>query len=135
MAKAKVRGEGTAEVIKELRRIPGIGPSLARDLIDLGITRVPSLRGRDPEKLYQRLCALRGVHQDRCVLYTFRCAVYFASASRHDPELLKWWNWQDAKIGVSAEPELRKRLAGGVTARPAPWRGDTRRRRAGSGRG
>src|SRR3954465_7260485 len=98
MTKPKRRGAGTAEAITELRRIPGIGPSLARDLIDLGITRVSALRGHDPEQLYQRLCDLRGVHQDRCVLYTFRCAVYFASQARHDPELLKWWNWQDAKV-------------------------------------
>ncbi len=25
----------------------------------------------------------------------FRCAVYFASSEKHDPELLKWWNWKD----------------------------------------
>ncbi|MGA3073400.1 MAG: helix-hairpin-helix domain-containing protein, partial [Bryobacteraceae bacterium] len=30
-----------------------------------------------------------------CVLYVFRCAVYFASEAEHDPELLKWWNWKD----------------------------------------
>ena len=83
MAKTKDRGEGTVEAVNELRRIPGIGPSLARDLIDLEITKVSALRGRDPEKMYQRLCDLRGVHQDRCVLYTFRCAVYFASEARH----------------------------------------------------
>jgi hypothetical protein len=29
------------------------------------------------------------------VLYVFRCAVYFANNSTHDPELLKWWNWKD----------------------------------------
>jgi hypothetical protein len=31
----------------------------------------------------------------RCVLYVFRCAVYFATEKVHDEELLKWWNWQD----------------------------------------
>ena len=41
------------------------------------------------------LSALRGRKMDRCVLYVFRCAVYFASESEHDPELLKWWNWKD----------------------------------------
>jgi hypothetical protein len=85
------------DVLKDLQRIPGIGPSLARDLFDLGIERVSSLRRRDPEKLYRRLCMLRGVHQDRCVLYTFRCAVYFATEPRPDPERLKWWNWKDVK--------------------------------------
>jgi hypothetical protein len=28
-------------------------------------------------------------------LYTFRCAVYYASNKRHNPKLLKWWNWKD----------------------------------------
>ena len=89
--------EKTVIVLKELQRIPGIGPSLARDLVDLGIQEVAALRGREPEQLYQDLCELRGVHQDRCVLYTFRCAVYFATEPRPDPERLKWWNWQDAR--------------------------------------
>ena len=78
-----------------LRAIPGVGPSIARDLEDLGIRRVSQLRGRSPEGMYEALCARRG-HQDRCLLYVFRCAVYFASRKRHDPELLKWWNWKDA---------------------------------------
>lgn len=34
---------------------------------------------------------------DRCMLYVFRCAVYYASSEQHDPELLKWWNWKDDK--------------------------------------
>ncbi|NMB56563.1 pathogenicity locus, partial [Candidatus Beckwithbacteria bacterium] len=32
--------------------------------------------------------------QDRCLLYVFRCAVYYAKGGR-DPEKLKWWNWKD----------------------------------------
>ena len=54
------------------------------------------LRGRDPEELYERRALEpQGMRVDRCMLYTFRCAVYFASHERHDPELLKWWNWKD----------------------------------------
>jgi hypothetical protein len=41
------------------------------------------------------LCELRGKHIDRCVLYVFRCAVYFAAVKEPVPELLKWWNWKD----------------------------------------
>lgn len=84
-----------AESLKDLRRIPGIGISLARDLLALGIRRVDDLKGRDPEALYERLCEVTGQHQDRCVLYTFRCAVYSASTARPDPEKLKWWHWKD----------------------------------------
>jgi hypothetical protein len=81
----------------DLQSIPGVGPSLAQDLRDLGIGRVAELRGQDPERLYTRLIAQRGVHQDRCVLYVFRCAVYFAETAQPDPDRLKWWNWKDPK--------------------------------------
>jgi hypothetical protein len=33
--------------------------------------------------------------QDRCLLYVFRCAVYYASTAAPEPELLKWWSWKD----------------------------------------
>ncbi|HHE74329.1 MAG: pathogenicity locus [Deltaproteobacteria bacterium] len=80
---------------EDLQSIPGVGPSLSQDLTDLGYQRVSQLRSADPEQMYEQLCALRGTHIDRCVLYVFRCAVYFADNSVHDPELLKWWNWKD----------------------------------------
>jgi hypothetical protein len=38
------------------------------------------------------------MHIDRCVLYGFREAVYYASHKNHDPELLKWWNWSDKNM-------------------------------------
>ncbi|MBU1249001.1 MAG: helix-hairpin-helix domain-containing protein [Proteobacteria bacterium] len=81
--------------LKDLRRIPGIGPRLAQVLLRLGYTAVTTLRDQDPEDMYQKLMDLEGKHVDRCVLYVFRCAVYFSSAPSHDPELLKWWNWKD----------------------------------------
>jgi hypothetical protein len=83
--------------LRDLRRIPGVGPSIAQDLTDLGIRRVSDLRDRSPERLYQRLCKLRGQHIDRCLLYVFRCAVYFASEPHPHPARLKWWNWKDRK--------------------------------------
>ncbi len=83
-------------VITELSRIPGVGPSIASDLHMLGVRDVAGLRGRNPDKLYAALCEKAGQHVDRCILYVFRCAVYFASESKHDPELLKWWNWKDS---------------------------------------
>jgi len=87
-----------------LRGIPGVGPSIAADLRALGIEDPTGLRGKDPERLYARSNALRGVVQDRCLLYVFRCAAYFANTSRHQPELLKWWNWSDAALARRGEP-------------------------------
>jgi hypothetical protein len=84
-----------ATVMAELSHIPGVGPSIASDLYLLGIREVAELRGRNSESLYAELCREAGRRVDRCVLYTFRCAVYFASEAQHDPELLKWWNWKD----------------------------------------
>ena len=82
-------------MIANLSRIPGVGPSIAADLYVLGIKDVSELRGRNPESLYAELCREVGKRVDRCALYVFRCAVYFASQAEHDPELLKWWNWKD----------------------------------------
>jgi len=79
----------------DLQRIPGVGPSIARDLRGLGIRRVADLRGRDPEALYRQSNERRGERQDPCLLYVFRCAVYFASTARPDPQKLKWWWWKD----------------------------------------
>ena len=68
---------------------------MAADLYALGFQRVAELADAEPQDLYDRLCRVSGVRQDPCVLYTFRCAVYFARNAEHDPELLKWWNWKD----------------------------------------
>jgi hypothetical protein len=82
-----------------LETIPSIGPSLAADLRLLGFRHVGDLVGADPERMYQDLCRRTRTHQDRCVLYSFRCAVYYASRSRPRPDLLKWWNWKDRTLG------------------------------------
>ncbi len=83
------------KTLKELQVIPGVGPSIALDLYALGIRRVENLKGKDPEELYSRRCTQVGTRIDPCLLYVFRCAVYYASHTRHKPDLLKWWNWKD----------------------------------------
>jgi hypothetical protein len=84
-------------VLKAFREIPGIGRSIAEDLWNIGLRAVSDLQDADPELLYRQVCLYQGVKVDRCLLYTFRCAVYYASNSELDPELLKWWNWTDEK--------------------------------------
>lgn len=86
---------GSNTVARELQRIPGVGKSIAQDLIHLQIFKIKDLKDQNAEFLYERLCRLKGGPIDRCVLYVFRCAVYYASEDTHDPELLKWWNWKD----------------------------------------
>ncbi len=79
----------------DLQTIPGVGKSLAADLRNLGIHHVRDLKRKDPEAMYEQLMSNAGRHIDRCVLYVFRCAVYFAEQEKHDPQKLKWWNWKD----------------------------------------
>jgi hypothetical protein len=87
--------------MSELREIPGVGPETERDLLALGITHRDQLVGRDPEALFARLAQHQGGTTDRCNLYVYRCAVYWAEGGR-DPELLRWWRWKDA-----ADPPLQ----------------------------
>ena len=80
---------------KELLQIPGVGKSIRGDLEELGYETISSLIGADPQEMYDRHCKIKGMKVDRCVLYVFRCAVYFASEDNPDSEKLKWWNWKD----------------------------------------
>ncbi|MDH3987703.1 MAG: helix-hairpin-helix domain-containing protein [Gammaproteobacteria bacterium] len=82
----------------ELQTIPGIGPSMSQDLRDLGIYKIEDLVGQDPERMFKRLRLMHDINMDRCVLYVFRCAVYYATEQQHEPELLKWWNWKDRTL-------------------------------------
>lgn len=85
------------KALKELRTIPGVGKSISMDFWNLGIRSVNDLRNKKPETLYESLCKQAGMRVDRCVLYVFRCAVYYASAKKPKPESLLWWNWKDKK--------------------------------------
>lgn len=82
-------------ILKEFRRIPGIGKACAQDLWNIGLRSVVELKGKNPAKLYRELNAVTGATHDICMLYTLRCAVYFASEAQHDAEKLKWWYWKD----------------------------------------
>ena len=84
-----------AAALKDLQRIPGVGPSIAQDLVDQGFRSVDELKRCDPQALYDKQCELQGGHVDRCWLYVARCAIYFAETVRPEPEKLKWWNWKD----------------------------------------
>lgn len=86
------------KIVRELCRIPGVGRTIAEDLLQLGICSVADLRGADPEALYRKHNEMKGTVQDRCMLYVFRCAVYYASTLEAERirEKLQWWNWKDA---------------------------------------
>jgi len=80
--------------LQELEQIPGVGKTIAQDMQNIGIHSIDDLKGRQAEH-YDRLCEFKASPVDRCMLYVFRCAIYYASNTEHDPELLKWENWKD----------------------------------------
>ena len=81
--------------LKQLQSIPGFGKACSIDLWNIGIRNISDLAGQNPGVLYDRLNTLSGVKHDICMLYTFRCAVYFASEDDHEKEKLNWWYWKD----------------------------------------
>ena len=81
--------------MSELRKIPGVGKETEKDLIRLGYPTIESLKSADPEELYEQDCILQNQKIDRCQLYVYRCAVYFAKTEHPEPEKLKWWNWKE----------------------------------------
>ena len=84
-----------ATILKELQTIPGIGKACSVDLWNIGIRGITDLKGQNPANLYEKLNVYSGVQHDICMLYTFRCAVYFATEPRHEKEKLNWWYWKD----------------------------------------
>lgn len=79
----------------DLLTVPNIGPSIKEDLMNIGITCVEDLKGKDPEELYRNDCKVKGFQDDRCLLYVFRMAVYYAENEEREKEKLKWWYWKD----------------------------------------
>ena len=86
------------EPMTELETIPGVGPAISKDLRALGYRCVEDLRNENPETMYEQSNQLAGLRQDPCLLYVFRCAVYFAETRDPDPELLRWWSWKDRRL-------------------------------------
>ena len=75
--------------IAHLEDIPNIGPAVAADLRQLGITLPAELPGRDPYAMYEDLCQLTGQRHDPCLLDTFIAAVRFMEGAPKKP----WWKY------------------------------------------
>ncbi len=87
-----------AKSIQEFQSLPGVGIRIAEDLWDMGYRQTSDLSSQNPEKMYEKLCILQETKVDRCMLYVFRCVVYFVREKNPNPELLKWWNWSDQNL-------------------------------------
>jgi hypothetical protein len=92
--------ESKTVFLNDLKRIPGVGKSIAVDLWNINIRSVDDLKGQNPQTLYDLSNEFADEIQDRCLLYVFRCAVYFAETpeDKREFEMLKWWNWSDKNL-------------------------------------
>ena len=86
MRKKPVKG---GRQIARLEEIPNIGPSIAADMRQLGITSPAELPGRDPYAMYDELCRITGQRHDPCLLDTFIAAVRFMEGAPKKP----WWKY------------------------------------------
>lgn len=78
---------------RTLEDLTSVGPAFLRDFELLGIRSIEQLSRRNPEKLYERLCELKGHAQDICCLDVFRAAVAQAKDPRLPVEQCRWWYW------------------------------------------
>jgi hypothetical protein len=78
---------------RKLRDLVSIGPVMLRDFELLGVASVAELSRRNPEKLYEKLCRIKGQTQDICCLDVFRAAVAQAQNQRLPVEQCRWWYW------------------------------------------
>jgi len=79
----------------DLRTIPNVGERTKQSFFNIGITCVEDLKGKNPDDLYLQDCMVKGYQVDRCQLYLFRMAVYYAEHPDCEKDKLKWWYWKD----------------------------------------
>ena len=84
--------------IARLEDIPNVGPAIAADLRQMGITTPAELPGRDPFAMYDELCRLTGQRHDPCVLDTFMAAVRYMEGAPKKP----WWKYTAERKRVMA---------------------------------
>lgn len=84
-----------SKVLKQFQKIPSVGKACALDFWNIGLRSIEDLVAQNPHTLYRKLNSVTGLTHDICMLYTFRCAVYFATETKHEKEKLQWWFWKD----------------------------------------
>jgi predicted GIY-YIG superfamily endonuclease len=102
------RRKKPAKEVREIARledIPNIGPAVAADLRQLGITLPIDLFGRDPYALYDELCRITGQRHDPCLLDTFIAAVRYMEGAPKKP----WWKYTQERKRVMAARDAEGR--------------------------
>ena len=90
MPRIKERAPRVSDVPAQARgllQLPNVGPATALDLVKLGIFEPQALKRRNPDKMYEALCAIDGVRHDPCVRDVFASVVAFVGGAPVRP----WW--------------------------------------------
>lgn len=82
---------------RRLEDLVSVGPAMIRDFEMLGVHTVAQLARRNPERLYEQLCAVTRQAQDICCLDVFRAAVAQARNPRLPLEQCQWWYWSQQR--------------------------------------
>lgn len=72
-----------------LEDLMNVGPRIAQDLRCIGIRSPSDLRGKDPYRLFAKLCRKTGHKHDPCVLDTFISVVRISDGGPSLP----WWHY------------------------------------------
>jgi hypothetical protein len=94
--------------LASLTALPNVGPAIARKLLRLGIAGPGDLRGRDPDELFERLCALDGRRHDPCLHDTFVAAVAFANGGPARP----WWEVSRERLAAAQAAKVTPMASG-----------------------
>ena len=98
MIQSKKKPAKAKRAIARLEDIPNVGPAIAADLRQMGITTPAELPGRDPFAMYDELCRITGQRHDPCVLDTFMAAVRYMEGAPKKP----WWKYTAERKRVLA---------------------------------
>jgi hypothetical protein len=107
MEKMKRPASKKNSVVREMDRleeVPNIGPAIAADLRQLGITTPAELTGRDPYAMYDDLCRITDQRHDPCLLDTFIAAVRFMEGAQKKP----WWKYTTERKRELAARRLKE---------------------------
>ncbi|MBI5546502.1 MAG: hypothetical protein HY901_21690 [Deltaproteobacteria bacterium] len=87
--------------LAQFQQLPFIGPSIATDLLRLGLKNLMDVKKADPGALLKRLERLAG-KQDPCVGDVLHSAVWNAKNPK-GPER-PWWEWSKQRLAKSEKP-------------------------------
>lgn len=77
----------------DLLSLVSVGPATVEDFRQLGITSIAQLRGKSPQRLYDRLCVITGKRHDPCLLDVFHAAIAQADNPKLPAAQKQWYYW------------------------------------------